>query len=65
MDYLKCRHCGDPFGCLRTDALYCSNACRQAAYRRRLAQLGIETDTHLARTPWIRRRTNAPRAARP
>ncbi len=31
---IPCEGCGEPFKPLRTDAKFCSNACRQAAYRR-------------------------------
>ncbi len=31
----SCRFCGEAFTASRSDAAYCSNACRQAAYRRR------------------------------
>jgi hypothetical protein len=30
---MRCARCGDPFEPKRLDARYCSNACRQAAYR--------------------------------
>lgn len=32
---LTCTHCGSTMLALRSDARYCSNACRQAAYRAR------------------------------
>jgi hypothetical protein len=32
----RCGHCGDAFTAPRRDAAYCSPACRQAAYRKRL-----------------------------
>jgi hypothetical protein len=32
---LICAHCGEPFEPKRTDQRFCSNACRQAAYRER------------------------------
>lgn len=32
---LTCAHCGTTMLALRSDARYCSNACRQAAYRAR------------------------------
>jgi hypothetical protein len=32
-----CRSCGAEFGAVRPDARYCSGACRQRAYRQRLA----------------------------
>ena len=31
----KCRHCRAKFKADRADARFCSNACRQASYRRR------------------------------
>lgn len=35
LSILTCWHCGHAFIAARTDARYCSNACRQAAYRAR------------------------------
>lgn len=35
-----CEHCGDPFTPPRSDGRYCSPACRQRAYRRRLGVTG-------------------------
>lgn len=32
---LVCAHCGSTMLATRSDARYCSNACRQAAYRER------------------------------
>ncbi len=32
---LTCAHCGGTMLALRSDARYCSDACRQAAYRAR------------------------------
>jgi hypothetical protein len=32
---LICEWCGRPLAASRSDARYCSNACRQAAYRQR------------------------------
>jgi hypothetical protein len=32
---LTCQHCGDPITATRADARYCSDGCRQAAYRTR------------------------------
>jgi hypothetical protein len=32
---LRCEVCGEPFEAARSDAKYCSNACRQRAYRER------------------------------
>jgi hypothetical protein len=34
----KCAHCGSAFDAPRQDAAYCAPACRQAAYRKRLAE---------------------------
>jgi len=34
----NCSHCAGEFESVRKDALYCSNACRQAAYRARIAE---------------------------
>ena len=31
----RCRTCGELFGHTRSDAAYCSSACRQRAYRQR------------------------------
>lgn len=37
-DEFVCFMCGDPLQASRSDAIYCSNACRQAAYRMRKAE---------------------------
>jgi hypothetical protein len=33
----SCEYCGWPFETTRTDAIYCSAACKQATYRKRKA----------------------------
>jgi hypothetical protein len=37
---VRCKHCSRNFDASRADALYCSPACSQAAYRRRLTRSG-------------------------
>jgi len=34
-DLDHCTHCHSPYLATRSDSRYCSNACRQAAYRQR------------------------------
>ena len=42
-----CSECGLPFIPARTDAAYCSSACRQTAYRSRHAEFSASRNTHL------------------
>jgi predicted nucleic acid-binding Zn ribbon protein len=37
-----CEVCGDPLTCRRADSRFCSNACRQEAYRRRLNRQHVQ-----------------------
>jgi hypothetical protein len=39
-----CEQCGTPYKVLRADTRFCSNACRQRAYRDRIAVTGSVTD---------------------
>ena len=44
----RCAACGEPFGHTRSDAAYCSSACRQRAYRQRSTGRPRPVDTLVA-----------------
>jgi hypothetical protein len=57
----RCEKCGSPYEPSRRDAVYCSNACRQAAYRARTAD--AEPLSYLERLRKIRNGEDLPALA--
>ena len=51
LHHFSCAQCARPFAAVRTDAAYCSTACRAARYRARRAESElrlVETSAELA-----------------